>query len=98
MGSKETNSIDWEFFNKLNGGQIRGFLANTKNILNKNTNSDAPEIILLREAFDGLVPKYFYENNPNEFIMRQSGWTRAEIIAALEKYQHALEYYDQVHG
>lgn len=99
MGEKENqNTINWEIFNRLNGGQIRSLLVRVESILNSNAGSDAPEIVMLREAFDGLVPQYFYENNPNEYLMRQSGWTRADIIAALEKFQYALEYYDQVHG
>ena len=69
-----------------------------KSILNNNVGSNAAEIVLLRDAFNVIVPQYFYENNPNEYLMRQSGWTRAEIIAVFEKFQHALEYYDQVHG
>ena len=72
-------------------------MRNVWNILNQNKDSNAPEIVALREAFEG-VAKYCHGNNPGEYILNESGWTRAELIAVFEKFQYALEYYDQVHG
>lgn len=98
MGANETgNNIDRKIYNGVQNMGFRDIMRNVWNILNQNKDSKAPEIVALREAFEG-VAKYCHGNNPGEYILNESGWTRAELIAVFEKFQHALEYYDQVHG
>jgi hypothetical protein len=97
MGAKETNTINWNLYNSLNRGPVGNILRDTNNLLKNYENSDAPEIVMLREAFLNVM-KYYKIENGVDYVMISSGWTRAEIIAVFEKFQQALEYYDQVHS
>ena len=90
---------DQDIFNSLNGGKIRELLYRTKQLIDANSSSHLTEIYLLREAYNNMMNYYYTTQNKGEYIMYPpSNWKRAEIIAALEQFQYALEYYDQVHG
>ena len=89
---------DQDIYNALNGGKIRELLYRTKQIIDRYPNSELTEIHLLQQAYDEMMNYYHTTQNVGEYIMNPPNeWTRAEIIAALESFQQALEYYDQVH-
>ena len=86
---------DQDLYNMLNRAPI---IKAADEILDRNVNSEAPEIVLLREAFDKVII-YYVERNKGDFEMISSDkWTRAEVISAFEALGEAMEYYQQFHS
>ena len=86
---------DQDLYNMLNRAPI---IKAADEILDGNVNSDAPEIVLLREAFDKVIV-YYVERNKGDFEMiPATQWTRAEVISAFEALGEAMEYYQQIRG
>ena len=86
--------VDVELFNQLDNHQI---LKDTYQILFvQHPNSDAAEILLLRNAYNNVLRYYEMRNSGSEFKL-DSAATRAELLPAVEELARAMEYYQQVH-
>ncbi|MBQ3116539.1 MAG: hypothetical protein IJC07_05875 [Clostridia bacterium] len=86
--------VDVELYNQLDKPQI--LVDIYKILFVEHVGSTAPEIMLLREAYDNAMRYYQMRNNGQEFGLSQSV-TRAEVLSTIEALAHAMEYYTQVH-
>lgn len=86
--------VDQELYNQLNNHRI---MKDTYKILFvDHPNSTAPEILLLREAYEDALRFYEMRNSGQEFSLDNSA-TRAELLSTVEALAKAMEYYLQVH-
>lgn len=86
--------VDQELYNQLNNHQI---LKDTYQILFvEYIGSDAPEILLLREAYEDALRYYEMHNTGQQFTLDNKA-TRAELLSTVEALARAMEYYLQVH-
>ena len=88
------SSNDQEIYNKVDNS---GLLKRAYDVLKKNQNSQLPEVVLLREAFERAAPYYNNFNNGQEFKIKREA-PRSELLPYLFDIQEALDYYTQVHG
>ena len=87
---------DRELFNKINNSQI---LKKVYDVLRANANSEAPEVVNLRAAFDGMTPYINIFNNGQEVKLKDNLTApRAEFLPYIIKLCEAYDYYLQVHG
>lgn len=89
---------DIEFFNKIDNTYL---FKTVYDIINspENINSEAPEVVNLRNAFDACKPFYKIHNNGQEIkFNRDANITRAEILPYLVKLCEALDYYYVIRG
>ena len=84
-------SKDQDIFNDIDNCKI---MKRIYDILKLTANSQAPEVIMLREAFNEANPFFVNHNGGQEFKINRS-CIRAEIIPIIEKLQKALDYYNQ---
>ena len=85
---------DQELYNQLNNHQI---LKDAYRILFvQHVGSTAPEILLLRAAYDDTLRFYEMRNSGQEFSLSNTA-TRAELLSSVEALAKAMEYYEQVH-
>ncbi len=85
---------DQELYNQLNNHQI---LKDAYQILFvQHVGSTAPEILLLRAAYDDAMRFYEMKNSGQQFSLDNTA-TRAELLSSVEALAKAMEYYEQVH-
>lgn len=86
---------DSEIFNKVDNS---GLFKRVYDILNlpENKNSDLPEVVNLRRAFESAAPYYDIRNGGQEIKVNRN-CKRGEILPYLTKICDALEYYQAVH-
>ncbi len=87
--------VDVELYNQLDKPQI--LVDIYKILFVEHVGSTAPEILLLREAYDNAMHYYQMRNNGQEFGLSQTA-TRAEVLSTIEALAHAMDYYTQVHN
>lgn len=85
---------DQEIYNKIDNSRL---LKKVYDVLAANRNSELPEVVNLRTAFENAAPYYNNLNNGQEFKIKRD-FPRAELIPYILKIQDALDYYYQVHG
>ncbi len=85
---------DIEMYNRLDDHPL---LKDVYKILQEHQNSDEPEVLLLRDAYNAAAQYFNVRNNGAEFKVIRGVYTRAEIIANLEALALAMEYYQQSH-
>ena len=84
---------DQNIFNSIDNTKI---FKKVYDIIQENINSDAPEVLALRVAFQSASPYYIIYNNGQEIKVNRN-CTRAEIVSYIIDIQKALDYYYQVH-
>ena len=87
---------DQEIFNKIDNSRlfkrVYDIIYSAENI-----NSEAPEVVNLRRAFEAASPYYVIYNNGQEIkVVREGG--RSEILPYLIEISEALDYYNEVHN
>ena len=87
------SSNDQEIYNKVDNS---GLLKRAYDILKRDPYSSAPEVVVLREAFEAAAPYYNNFNNGQEFKIKREA-PRSELLPYLLKIQEAIDYYEQVH-
>lgn len=84
---------DSSFGNKINGNPL---FKNVYQIVKSNPNSEAPEIVNLRRAWDAIEPYFVIYNDGGTIWFDGNRWTRSEILPYLVHLCDAYEYYLQV--
>ena len=93
--SELMSAKDSEFGNKINGNPL---FTNVYNIVKANPNSQAPEIVNLRNAWNDIEPYFVIYNNGGTIWYDSNSCTRGEILPYVIRLGDAYEYYLQVHG
>ena len=92
---EDLNTVkDQDIFNEIDNSK---FFKKVYDIVKANENSQAPEDLALRLAFQKASPYYAIYNNGQEVKVSRN-CSRAQIISALQEIQEALDYYYQVHN
>lgn len=85
---------DQDIYNDIDNNKI---MKKVYDILQTVSNSQEPEVIMLREAFAKANPYFVNYNNGQEFKINRR-YIRSEIIPIISELQKALDYYSQVHN
>ena len=93
--SELMSAKDSEFGNKINGNPL---FTNVYNIVKANPDSQAPEIVNLRNAWNDIEPYFVIYNNGGTIWYDSNSCTRGEILPYIIHLGDAYEYYLQVHG
>ena len=93
--SELMSAKDSEFGNKINGNPL---FRNVYNIVKANPDSQAPEIVNLRNAWNDIEPYFVIYNNGGTIWFDSNSCTRGEILPYLVHLGDAYDYYLQVHG